>query len=50
VEVKTAGSGLSRVERSLRDAVRAGRVSWVEYRPPVPGTGGAEEKGRHRGG
>jgi len=36
VEVKTGGSGLSRVERSLRDAVRAGRVSWAEYRPPAP--------------
>jgi len=34
VEVKTGSSGLSKVERSLRDAVREGRVSWAEYRPP----------------
>jgi hypothetical protein len=33
VEVKTGTSSLSRVERSLRDAVREGRVSWAEYRP-----------------
>jgi predicted Holliday junction resolvase-like endonuclease len=37
VEVKTGGSGLSRVERSLRDAVREGRVSWAEYRLPQRG-------------
>ena len=33
VEVKTGSSALSRVERSLRDAVREGRVTWAEYRP-----------------
>ncbi len=32
IEVKTGEASLSRVERSLRDAVRAGRVRWVEYR------------------
>jgi predicted Holliday junction resolvase-like endonuclease len=34
VEVKTGSSTPSRQERSLRDAVRAGRVSWIEYRAP----------------
>ncbi|HTX72080.1 MAG TPA: Holliday junction resolvase-like protein [Rectinemataceae bacterium] len=34
VEVKTGGSSLSGVERSLRDAVQAGRVRWLEYRAP----------------
>ena len=34
VEVKTGNASLSPVERSLRDAVKAGRVSWVEYRVP----------------
>jgi predicted Holliday junction resolvase-like endonuclease len=34
VEVKTGGAALSRVERSLRDAIRAGKASWAEYRPP----------------
>ncbi len=34
VEVKSGGAGLSPVERSLRDAVKAGRVRWVEYRAP----------------
>jgi predicted Holliday junction resolvase-like endonuclease len=37
VEVKTGNAALSPVERSLREAVRAGRVRWVEYRPPVGG-------------
>lgn len=32
VEVKSGGSHLSPVERSLRDAIRDGRVSWQEYR------------------
>ena len=32
VEVKTGESRLSPVERSLRDAVREGRVSWAEWR------------------
>lgn len=45
VEVKSGGAQASRVERSLRDAVKAGRVRWVEYRlppdtAPLPGTGG----------
>ena len=34
VEVKTGGSSLSKVERSLRETIEAGRVSWMEYRPP----------------
>jgi len=34
VEVKSGGASLSPVERSLRDAVREGRVRWVEYRAP----------------
>jgi predicted Holliday junction resolvase-like endonuclease len=34
VEVKSGGAGLSAVERSLRDAVKEGRVRWVEYRAP----------------
>ncbi|HUW40960.1 MAG TPA: Holliday junction resolvase-like protein [Rectinemataceae bacterium] len=34
VEVKTGGSNLSKVERSLRETIEAGRVSWMEYRPP----------------
>ncbi len=33
VEVKSGGAGLSRVERSLRDAVQSGRVRFEEYRP-----------------
>jgi predicted Holliday junction resolvase-like endonuclease len=34
VEVKSGGASLTPVERSLRDAVREGRVRWVEYRAP----------------
>jgi predicted Holliday junction resolvase-like endonuclease len=34
VEVKWGGSTLTPVERSLRDAVTAGRVRFVEYRAP----------------
>jgi predicted Holliday junction resolvase-like endonuclease len=34
VEVKSGGAALSGVERSLRDAVKQGRVRWVEYRAP----------------
>jgi predicted Holliday junction resolvase-like endonuclease len=34
VEVKTGNASLSGVERSLRDAVKEGRVRWVEYRAP----------------
>jgi len=32
IEVKTGGASLSKRERQLRDAVRAGRVSWREIR------------------
>jgi predicted Holliday junction resolvase-like endonuclease len=34
VEVKSGASALSKVERSLREAVESGRVSWIEYRAP----------------
>ena len=34
IEVKTGDSRLSTAERVLREAVEAGRVRWVEYRPP----------------
>ncbi len=34
VEVKSGNASLSGVERSLRDAVKEGRVRWVEYRAP----------------
>jgi hypothetical protein len=34
VEVKSGGASLSPAERSLRDAVKAGRIRWVEYRAP----------------
>ncbi|HOX32189.1 MAG TPA: Holliday junction resolvase-like protein [Spirochaetales bacterium] len=34
VEVKSGSASLSKVERSLRDAIRAGKVRWVEYRAP----------------
>ncbi len=34
VEVKSGNASLSRVERSLREAVSKGRVRWVEYRAP----------------
>jgi len=32
VEVKTGGSGLTTRERRIRDAIQAGRVSWLELR------------------
>lgn len=35
VEVKSGGSSLSKVEKSVRDAIVAGRVRWVEYRIPT---------------
>jgi predicted Holliday junction resolvase-like endonuclease len=35
VEVKTGNAGLSKVERSVRDAIVAGKVRWVEYRIPL---------------
>jgi hypothetical protein len=37
VEVKTGESRLSPVERTLRDAIQAGRVSWAEWRGPKAG-------------
>ncbi len=35
VEVKTGVSALSKIEKSLRDAIVAGKVRWVEYRIPL---------------
>jgi predicted Holliday junction resolvase-like endonuclease len=35
VEVKSGNASASGVERSLRDAVRKGRVRWEEYRVPL---------------
>lgn len=35
VEVKSGGSGLSKAEKSVRDAIVAGNVRWVEYRIPT---------------
>jgi len=35
VEVKTGNASLSRVERSIRDAIVEGKVRWVEYRIPL---------------
>lgn len=32
IEIKTGGSGLSARERQIRDAIRAGKVSWQEIR------------------
>ena len=34
VEVKSGGSELNGVQRKIRDAVKAGRVKWYEYRIP----------------
>jgi predicted Holliday junction resolvase-like endonuclease len=34
IEVKSGGAQASKIERSLRDAVKAGRVRWVDYRIP----------------
>jgi predicted Holliday junction resolvase-like endonuclease len=34
VEVKSGNAALSPVERSLRDAIKDGRVRWEEYRAP----------------
>ena len=34
VEVKSGSAGLNKAERSLREAVEAGRVRWEEYRAP----------------
>lgn len=35
VEVKTGDAKLSQPERCLRDAIKAGRVRWVEFRLPL---------------
>jgi predicted Holliday junction resolvase-like endonuclease len=37
VEVKTGSAELSARERRVREAVRAGRVEWVEWRPVATG-------------
>ena len=34
IEVKSGSSSLSKVERSLREAIVEGRVRWCEYRIP----------------
>jgi predicted Holliday junction resolvase-like endonuclease len=34
VEVKSGKADLNAVERSLRDAIQAGKVGWEIYRPP----------------
>jgi len=34
VEIKSGGSELNTVQRNIRDAVKAGRVRWDEYRIP----------------
>jgi predicted Holliday junction resolvase-like endonuclease len=36
VEVKTGASTLSARERSVRDAARAGKIEWLEFRTAVP--------------
>lgn len=36
LEVKSGKSTLNAVERSLRDAVQAGKVEWATYHPPEP--------------
>jgi predicted Holliday junction resolvase-like endonuclease len=33
IEVKTGASALTARERAIRDAIKAGRVRWEEYRP-----------------
>lgn len=35
VEVKSGSSTLSKIERSAREAIIAGKVRWVEYRLPA---------------
>lgn len=35
VEVKTGSSSLSTRERRIRDAIQAGRIEWIEFRPSV---------------
>jgi len=40
IEVKSGGSKLSPVERTLRNAILDGRVDWVEYRVPDAEAGG----------
>ena len=34
IEVKTGSAGLSRREKEIKEAVKAGRVRWAEYRLP----------------
>lgn len=34
IEVKSGNASLSRVERSLRDAIARGKIRWAEYRAP----------------
>ena len=36
LEVKSGKANLNGVERSLRDAIQAGKVGWETYHPPEP--------------
>jgi len=36
LEVKSGKANLNAVERSLRDAIQAGKVEWETYHPPEP--------------
>jgi predicted Holliday junction resolvase-like endonuclease len=42
MEVKSGTSSLNRNERAIRDAVRAKRVRWTEYRPDGGSNGSAK--------
>ncbi|MEK6939860.1 MAG: Holliday junction resolvase-like protein [Nanoarchaeota archaeon] len=43
VEMKSGGAELNTVQRKIRDAVKAGKVRWDEYRIPKELTIGKEE-------
>ncbi len=43
VEMKSGGAELNTVQRKIRDAVKAGKVRWDEYRIPKELTMGKEE-------
>jgi predicted Holliday junction resolvase-like endonuclease len=50
VEIKTGSAGLTARERSVRDAVRSGKVEWAEIRmaPSTPSLPGAKPAVRSR--
>ena len=52
LEIKTGNARLSPAEAAIRDAVRAGKVSWVDFRLPVGGSsvGGGRVSSADRGG